>query len=198
MVNGSSPKKQEKKDSIWLFWTIIGVAAVVLILSLAKVGRSEGGKVSRHDLIPVGERKALPPAMLQAYSPAYKNLNTSSLKGRVVVIHFWATWCPPCRAEFPKFARYAGESHGDEGIVVVPVSVDLTKLVVRSYLGGIKEKFPVYMDTGGLAKKIGIRAIPTSILVDRQGRIAWRHKGASNWSPGGVPSLAQILANENG
>ena len=114
-----------------------------------------------------------------------------------MILHFWATWCPPCRAEFPKFAKFAATSAPGDPWVVVPLSIDDTAEPVGPYVAKLPGHFPVYWDAGGaLANALGVSAVPTTIVLDKAGKVAWQSTGVADWSPAGVPSLVKSLSHE--
>lgn len=188
-----------KKGNIWPFWAIVGLAAVLLIAYLASGGGFNPGMTGSRGsrkLISVSQRRMLPKATLQSVWRGDDYENTSSWYGKVIIIHFWATWCPPCKQEYPEFAEYV-KDNDSENIVVVPISLDRNRTVVTSYMKKIHAKFPVYIGAMDFATEIGIHVIPTTVLVDKKGRIAWKHSGAVDWSEKGIPALAQQLANSD-
>jgi thiol-disulfide isomerase/thioredoxin len=102
-----------------------------------------------------------------------------ALAGRVVLIDFWASWCAPCKASFPHldqmYKDYAGR-----GLVVLGVNVDDEASAMRKFLERTPVSFPVVRDAGQrLVAQADVPTMPTSFLVDRQGRIRKRHVGFS-------------------
>jgi cytochrome c biogenesis protein CcmG, thiol:disulfide interchange protein DsbE len=102
----------------------------------------------------------------------------AELRGQVVLVNFWATWCPPCRIEMPGFQR-VWEDYGDRGFVIVGLSVDQG---VRSDVVRWVERrgltFPIAFAPGAVVRSYGgATTLPTSILIDREGRIAHRVQG---------------------
>jgi peroxiredoxin len=98
------------------------------------------------------------------------------LRGKVVLLNFWATWCPPCKAEMPDLqALY--EEHGDaRDFVVVAVNFQEDLAPVEAFMRERGLTFPVWLDAQGAAgAKLGVRGLPVSFIVDREGRIrdAW-------------------------
>lgn len=193
MAKGDS-QTAKRGNSSGVAWLIIGAALAILAVYVVRAGIFGGGETMKGG-IPAAQRRAVPAVTLPPARPAGASLDLASLKGEVVVLHFWATWCPPCRAEFPEFAKYATSEEGQKGVVVVPVSVDNSSAPVGKFLAGIKGSFPVYMDSGNLASDLGVSAIPTTIILDKKGRVAWVAQGASDWSSGGVPSLVKEMVN---
>lgn len=101
----------------------------------------------------------------------------SDLRGRVVYVDFWASWCDPCRQSFPwmnkLYHRYA-----DKGLVVVAVNLDESRAQARRFLDQVPADFPVVLDPEGtLAGKFGVEAMPSSYLVGPNGRILHRELG---------------------
>jgi thiol-disulfide isomerase/thioredoxin len=194
MAKGNAPKA-EAKNSSGIAWLIIGAAVAILAVYVLRAGIFGGTGEHIRGGIPSAQRRAVPAVTLPPARPSGSSLDLASLKGEVVVLHFWATWCPPCRAEFPEFAKFAAKAEGEKGVVVVPVSVDNSTAPVGQFLAGVKGKFPVYMNSGNLASDLGVSAIPTTILLDKKGRVAWVARGASDWSAGGVPTVVKELVN---
>jgi cytochrome c biogenesis protein CcmG, thiol:disulfide interchange protein DsbE len=93
----------------------------------------------------------------------------SDLRGKVVIITFWATWCPPCQAEIPELSR-AYVDLKDQGVVILAVDVRESLDVVHEFVLGWGMNYPVLLDPRGyLAYAYGVRGIPTSFFIDRQG-----------------------------
>jgi len=106
-----------------------------------------------------------------------------SFKGQLVVLDFWATWCGPCRQEFPALDRLQ-ERLGAKGVTVVPVSVDRKGMpaVDRFYT----ETKPVHLaryldDDHQFAEAMGIRVLPTTLIIDPQGGEIARVEGPADW-----------------
>jgi|WetSurMetagenome_2_1015567.scaffolds.fasta_scaffold03373_6 thiol-disulfide isomerase/thioredoxin len=178
-----------------LFWVILAVAVGLLALYLVKAGvlRSPSSAAAK----PAAARAEAPAGSLRLVSDPSRNLALSSLKGRVVVLHFWATWCPPCRAEFPKFAQFAASTKADDPWVVVPVSIDDSTEPVGPFLNKLPERFPVYWDEGGvLANSLQVSAIPTTIVLDKNGKVASQDLGVADWSARGIPAMVKALSHE--
>ncbi len=97
-------------------------------------------------------------------------------RGKIVVLSFWTTWCGPCRALEPHFARVAAEFRGDDGVLFLSANCDEDETLVRPYLAGEKMRTPaVFAD--GLDLLLEVNSFPTVIVLDRSGRIAYRAEG---------------------
>lgn len=107
-----------------------------------------------------------------------KAIQSADFKGKVVILDFWATWCPPCRAEIPGFVELQRRYEKD-GLVVVGISLDRgDPAEVRSFLGKNGVNYPVALGTEEVVRAFGdIESIPTTFILDREGRIVTRHEG---------------------
>lgn len=107
----------------------------------------------------------------------------SELLGRPVLLNLWATWCQPCIAELPSLAALA-RSQGPGGIAVVALSTDRGgTLAVREFLAAHRIDLPVRTDPQGASvEALGARGLPTTLLIDRQGRERARLEGAADWA----------------
>ncbi len=101
----------------------------------------------------------------------------SSLRGRVVVLDFWAPWCVPCRASFPFLDRLR-EKYAAESLAVVGLTLEESEEAIDAFLEAVPVRFPVVSDpTGRAGEALGVVAMPTTFLLDREGRVAGRFEG---------------------
>ncbi len=104
-------------------------------------------------------------------------VSLSDYRGSVVLVNFWATWCPPCRAEIPDFEA-AYRAHKSEGFVVLGINVEEPVQIVEPFVEDFGMTYPVLLDeTGKVMQEYRARGLPMSILVDREGIIQRRHIG---------------------
>jgi len=109
------------------------------------------------------------------------NTALSSYKGKVVILNFWATWCPPCRSEMPSMETLY-QRFKDEGLEILAVNLGESADTVRQFIQNNKYTFPVPMDTNNRVGTLyGVEAIPTSYILDREGKIIARVVGAIHW-----------------
>jgi len=104
--------------------------------------------------------------------------------GKGLVLNLWATWCVPCVAELPALAELARRGAA-EGIVVAPLSSDRggAEVVKRFYAAHGLQALPVWLDPKGeAARALGARGIPTTLVIDRQGRERGRLEGSADWA----------------
>jgi thiol-disulfide isomerase/thioredoxin len=121
-----------------------------------------------------------------------KIVDLAQYKGRVVLINFWATWCPPCRKEFPSLGRVRKLFQPSE-FEVLAVNVGEDPDTVFSFTG--ITDFPVMFDRESKAMAAwSVRGLPTTFLVDRQGRLAYRATGGREFDdPDIVATIKQLL-----
>jgi len=126
-----------------------------------------------------------------------KTLSLEDFKGKLVILDVWATWCSPCRAEFPRLDHLQA-ALGDQGLAVVPVSVDLggKKPVDRFYDEIGVKALAKYLDpANGSAKALGLRGLPTTLIIDREGNEIARIEGEAPWdSPETLARFQSLLA----
>jgi thiol-disulfide isomerase/thioredoxin len=111
-----------------------------------------------------------------------KTLTRDGLKGKVVLLDFWATWCAPCRKALPELKDLRQKNAG-QPLVIVSVSVDQDRKLVESFAGSNGMSWPQAWDEGGriTGGVFRVNEFPSYMVLDAEGRIAYRQKG---WSPG--------------
>ncbi|MGX1902052.1 peroxiredoxin family protein [Thermolongibacillus altinsuensis] len=101
-----------------------------------------------------------------------QTLRLSDLHGKPVIVNFWATWCPPCRAEMPDMQKFYEKYHKKMEIVAVNLMVRDSREKVDAFIKEYGLTFPVVLDTKGAAmKQYEIQPIPTSFIIDKDGII---------------------------
>jgi thiol-disulfide isomerase/thioredoxin len=98
-------------------------------------------------------------------------------KGRVALIDFWASWCPPCKASFPAYARIFAE-YAPRGLAVLAVSVDDRAAAYAAFVRKLAPPFPVVRDANqALVGRVQVQTMPSSYLLDRSGRVRYINLG---------------------
>ena len=106
-----------------------------------------------------------------------KNIKLSELRGEVVMLNFWASWCGPCRKEMPLLEKIH-KKYKKLGFTLLGVNVEQDTRAAKRYLKDVKVSFPVLFDPANKTSKLyNVSAMPTTILIDRNGNKRFLHKG---------------------
>jgi peroxiredoxin len=123
--------------------------------------------------------------------PGGGKFRLSDHRGKVVMVNFWATWCPPCLEEMPAMDRLYRQ-HKDAGFTLVAVSVDADGTKIAPFLTAHKLTFPVGLDPRmDLANGYAVRALPSSFIVGRDGNLAALAIGPRHWDNDAAHSLVE-------
>ncbi len=145
-------------------WNVLIVAILTAGLAWTAASRVTTGPTDRF-----AGRRATPDFSLDTLDGAKFKL--SDQVGRPVVVNFWATWCPPCRAEFPAFEQVY-RRHRDKGLVVVGVDVAESPEVVAQFVHEAGATFPIALDVSGETTELfRIQGMPTTFFIGRDGKI---------------------------
>lgn len=117
------------------------------------------------------------PAPDASWSTDAGELNLGQLRGEVVYLDFWASWCVPCRHSFP-FMNELQERYGDRGLRIVAVNLDKERELVERFLAKYPARFTVAYDPSGkTAASFSVKGMPSTYLIDRNGEIRLSHIG---------------------
>lgn len=151
------------------------VAIGAAVLGAACAGGEKEGRPSAAERVEVG-----------APAPAYATLalngdsvSLATLRGKVVLVNIWATWCHPCRAEIPEL-RALHERYKDRGFELVGVSVDAdgTDDAIKQFMAEFRMTYPVWRDPDErVSAKFLTIGVPATYLIDREGILRWRKTG---------------------
>ena len=120
-----------------------------------------------------------------------ETLKLQGQRGKPMLVNFWATWCAPCREEMPAMERLYTK-HRERGFVLLAVSVDTDASVVKPFLERYKLTFPVALDAKmDLANAYGVRALPASFLIDRNGYLTALALGPRTWDNRAAHTLVE-------
>ena len=169
---------------------IIFVFIVCLFLSLTACSKTDSPKMSA-----VAKEKSLAPDISVVSLANGNALKLSDLRGKVVLLNFWATWCPPCREEIPSMMKLNSVMAG-KPFQMVAISIDEGgKPTIESFFKGTGFFLPTYLDeSGAAAKSYGITGVPESFIIDKQGILVKKIIGGFAWdSPEAVSFLEGLM-----
>jgi cytochrome c biogenesis protein CcmG/thiol:disulfide interchange protein DsbE len=155
---------------------LIGVGAIILSV-LAVLGLLGYGFTSEARYIPT---PLLARPARSFTLPMFDGtvLRLEDLRGKVVFLNFWASWCPPCRAE-ARTLEAAWRTYGDRGVVFVGANIQDTEADARAFLEEFSITYPNGMDRRSrVAIDYGLWGLPEAFIIDREGRIVYKHVGA--------------------
>ncbi|HET9653683.1 MAG TPA: TlpA disulfide reductase family protein [Usitatibacter sp.] len=144
-------------------------------------------------LVAVPERPAAPDLRLDAAEGGTTQL--SKLKGRVVVVNFWATWCPPCRREMPSLERLNRAMHGERFAVVgIDAGEEMEDVLRFRTTIDPAPTFDLYLDPDGKAlEAFGVKGLPTTYVLDAEGRIAYKALGPREFDDPAIIAAVRAL-----
>ena len=151
---------------------LVAVGATVVLLALLAYGVLQNGTdTSIDDAVARGNRVPAPSLTLPRLDGG-GNLSLASLKGKVVVLNFWASWCQPCRDESPLLERWQHRIQSQGGTVLGVDLLDLTS-DAQSFVRQFKLTYPIVRDGPGSHRKdFGVIGYPETLVIDRRGKIA--------------------------
>lgn len=109
-------------------------------------------------------------------------INTSSLRGKVVFINFWASWCPPCRAEFPSIEILYTKFKDNPDVFFLTINEDNDIDIAKKYLAKEKYSIPLFKANGNVPEEIYSGALPTTVVLDKNGKIRYHNTGFANYA----------------
>jgi peroxiredoxin len=164
----------------WIFVSIAG-AALIAVSAYQYLTRPSAGDLAPGFKLPTIDGT---------------QVSSTEFSGRPMLIHFWATWCGPCRVEFPSLARlHKRFSDTDFAIIAISEDGDGAPSAVRAFLSVNPVGFPVLIDeVGAMADEYMAWGVPESLLIDRSGKIVWRGSGAIDWdAPQAVTAVKALV-----
>ncbi len=140
---------------------------------------SKPKQVERVPLTAIPDKPAAPDFELRDDEGKIHTL--SDYKGKTVIVNFWATWCPPCRAELPSMNR-AWAKLKDHNVEMLAVNVGEDEDTIFAFTGEYPIDFQILMDESGeIISRWPIKGLPTTFVVDKEGRLVYRAIGGREW-----------------
>lgn len=166
--------------------SIIKTSTLTLLVSLVLTTQS---------VVFADDKKSPAPDFTLA-SKNHGNMRLQEQRGNVVLINFWASWCGPCREELPLLEALQ-QDYADLGFTLLAVNVDKTPAKAEVLLSDIAVTFPVLFDSDAVVSKLyDVSAMPTTVIVDRDGNQRLLHKGYKSGDVAKYEQIIKILLRE--
>jgi thiol-disulfide isomerase/thioredoxin len=160
--------------------TVLALAATSLDTPTPRVSHATTEPPASLLLQPFAEPLPIPDVTLTDLDG--RALGAAQLRGKTVLLNFWATWCLPCRAEMPALEMlHRGFRHRE--FLVLAVNFKEASPDVRRFVQNLNVSFPVALDVdGSLSRALQVRGLPVSFLLDPGGKLLWKAIGAREWN----------------
>ncbi len=175
---------------------VIFLAALMLLLLIPVEAFGQQREVLRNlKLAPVDHPGPAPRFL--SMTPGGEKIGIDDFKGKLVVLNFWATWCPPCRLEMPSMERLYQEFKG-EGLEVVAINFMEREKPITSFLKENGFTFPVLLDKKGeIARSYGVHGLPVTFLIARNGNLLAKSMGYKDWYKPDIRQLISTLLKDD-
>lgn len=185
----------------------LAVLAGVVLVALSQVRRGAGptarqveraaNNLARDENAPIAAGATAAPFELSDLSG--QTVSLAALRGKVIFLNVWATWCAPCREEMPSMEKLYERLRGQKGFVMLAVSQDTAgPAVVAKYVKRHGYHFDVLLDPqNAVAEAYDVSGVPETFIIDRNGRIVAHHSGAFDWSQPEVTDALEELLKDN-
>jgi len=129
-------------------------------------------------------------------TPEGTSITLAQFRGQVVFLNFWATWCPPCRVEMPSMETvYKGFQ--DQGLAMLAIDIGESPKQVARFMKKLRLSFPALLDVDSrVSNRYSVRGLPTTILIDRRGRMVGAAVGARDWASPEAKALIRSLLDQ--
>jgi len=170
---------------------------LLLFLVISGCGRAEGNTKEKEGEGKIGLSKSnIAPDFTLNDMEGYEH-SLSDYRGKVMLVDFWATWCPPCVVEIPHFVKFY-DKYKEKGLVILGMSLDTDERRLRNFIEDKNMEYPVLVNAGKVSVMYAVQAIPTAYLIDKDGRIAGKFVG---YAPGHEKKIEEtflkLLEKEN-
>ncbi|HEX4782666.1 MAG TPA: TlpA disulfide reductase family protein [Usitatibacter sp.] len=123
-------------------------------------------------------------------------VSLAALRGKVVYVDFWASWCVPCRLSMPALESLYRQ-HASQGFIVVGVNKDVSEADAKRFLAKVPVTFPLVSDAGdAVARALDVKAMPSGYVVDRKGIVRYVHRGFTEETAGRLATEIDALMKE--
>ncbi len=170
--------------------------AIVLILLFSLPVYGEGDSLFfKVGIQPIKDKRKAPDFSLEALNG--ERIQLKALKGKIIFLNFWATWCRPCKEEMPSIEALWQQSK-EKDFIFLTICVDYAGAKgVREFIGKYGYRFPVLLDPAGKSLDLfEINRIPATLMIDKHGRMVGRVIGPRDWSSPEVVSLLDQMLSD--
>ncbi|MGI9583285.1 TlpA family protein disulfide reductase [Chryseobacterium sp. RRHN12] len=171
-----------KDEKAWLMRQAASTGILNSSISESKEGRHVSAKVSYTGLMLKNEDGTM--------------IDVSALQNKVIFINFWASWCPPCRAEFPSVQKLYDRYRNNPEMVFLTVNLDDNMSLGKSYLKEKSFTVPFLTPAGNIPDILYSGSLPTTVVLDKKGEIRLHHKGLADYSKDSFYKQIDELLNE--
>jgi thiol-disulfide isomerase/thioredoxin len=195
--NTTTGKKKKRRIKVW---------DVVLIVLLLFVAFNKHAKsVVLRGMMSIGLFRpsipdGVPPQTATLSDFVYKNergesMSTNALRGKVIFINFWASWCPPCLAEMPSLQKLYDKHKGDSNVVFLFINEDSNRREGSDYLRKNGFTMPLFQASGSVSDIIYSGTLPTTAVVSSHGEVLLKHEGVGNFNTDKFDSWLNTLVS---
>lgn len=169
------------------------ITAVLLLIAMPLFALDDARLRTQHM-----QRLAVPAPDFVLHDASGSGLQLAALRGRPVIVHFWATWCESCRTELPEIESLAQRlADTDVAIVVVSIDTDSGMAEIEKYAAGLGVTLPVFRaGDGEISDDYWTWGVPVTYLIDREGAIAGRALGPRDWTSDSMLALIEDFMQE--
>ena len=172
---GSQGPAAGRRPPIGMLLWLIPVVALLVVIGYQTIRKQQPESITAG--LARGQRPAAPAFSLPRFDGG--TLTLASLRGKYVLVNFWASWCIPCRDEAPLLER-AWREYRDRGLVVVGVNIQDLEPEARKFIARYKVDYPNVRDRDGrVSRAYGTTGVPESFFIDRDGRVVRKFPGAA-------------------
>ena len=176
MASGAPPPETGTRRAALgaLLW-LVPIVALLLVIGYASIRKQQPESITA--TLARGGRPRAPAFTLPRFDGG--TLTLAELRGKFVVMNFWASWCIPCKDEAPLLER-VWRDYRDRGVVVVGVNIQDLESEARRFIAETKATYPEVRDRDGtVSRAYGITGVPETFFIDREGRVAHKFPGAA-------------------
>ena len=172
------------------FW--FGTVALAFLVALSPAGAAEQAEITPGQFIPARPPQPAPETGFTDVD--VKPASLADFRGKPVVVNLWATWCQPCLKEMPSLDRLQSEFDGRLAVVAVSEDRAAAKRIGQFVAAMGLTKLAIYLDPkSDLGHAFNLRGLPTSIVIDAEGRVVGRVEGAADWDSAAMMTVLKPL-----